>query len=251
MESQIKNQNDLLQQLESLRAEKELLEKHVFVLNECLSVEELKAKISNLEKKKEKLVTLENIIGRLRAEIEPLNYLKSILNTKLVDENKIQSNNIRSELGTVLETRAEIKPQKYLNTILTAKSDVERKIQSNNIGSESYPRVPKLNIERQNIPSADFKLVQPVGFKTSISQSAQNIHTDSGRSNLVLNPELKNDNFNNTSQTPIPSKSISVSTENDGSLDECELDQYDVVTVQEIFNFPSEEVSIVNIYIFS
>lgn len=253
MESEIKNQNDLLQQLKSLQAEKELLEKHVFVLNECLSVEELKAKISNLEKKKEKLVSLENIIGRLRAEIEPLNYLKTILKTKLDDENKIHSNNVGSELDTVLEACADIEPLKYFNTISTTKSDVERKMQSNNIVSascidlESYTRVPKLNKELQKSSSVDFKFVQPVGFKTSISQSVQNIPTDSGKSNLALNPKFKNVNPVHTFQTPIPSKSNSISTENDGSLDECMqlLDQYDVVTDQEILNFPTEEVSII------
>lgn len=248
MESELKNQNDLLQQLKSLRAEKELLEKHVFVLNECLSLEELKAKISNLEKKKEMIVSLENVIGRLRAEIEPLKYLKSILKTKLGDEYKIQSNNIGSEIDTVLEAHAEIEPLKHLNTILKTKSDVENKIQSTNIepefctGLESFTYYhPKFNTELENSSSIDFQKVKPAVLKNFISENAQNISTDSDKTNLVLNPELKN--VFDTFQTPIPSKSNSVSTANDGSLDECIqlLDQYDVVTDQEILNFPTEE----------
>ncbi|XP_027837567.2 probable ATP-dependent RNA helicase DDX6 [Aphis gossypii] len=232
MESELKNQNDLLQQLKSLRAEKELLEKHVFVLNECLSVEELKAKISNLEKKKEMLGSLENVIGRLRAEIEPLKYLKSILKTKLSDENKIQSSNIGSELCTNLEVCAEIEPLKYLKT----KPDVENKIQTNNVGSELSidleANVPKFDMEFCNNTSIDVQVAQPVESKTFISQSTQNIPTESDTIDLVSYPKL-----------PMSSKSNSVSTKNDGSLDECMqlLDQYDVVTDQEILNFPTED----------
>jgi len=250
MESKLENQNDLLQQLKSLRAEKELLEKHVFVLNECLSVEELKAKISNLEKKREMLVSLEDVIGRLRGEIEPLKYLKSILKTKLDVDDKIQVNNIGSELGTVLEAHAEIDPLKYLNTIMKTKSDVENKNQSNNIGSESLTDsgfyVPKFDLKLRNDSSVDVQLAQPE-FTTFISQIAQNTSTHSGQNNLVLYPKSNNIKLIDTLQTPIPSKSNSVSTVNDGSFDECMqlLDQYDVVTDQEILNFPIEEVSIV------
>lgn len=251
MESELKNQNDLLQQLKSLRAEKELLEKHVFVLNDCLSVEELKAKITNLEKKKEMLVSLENVIGRLRSEIEPLKYLKSILKTKLGDENKIQSNNIGFELDEgLLEAHAEIEPLKYLNTILKTKSDVENKIQSNNNGSESCIDtrfyVPKLDFKLRNNSSVDVQLVQPKST-TFIPQISQNTLNHSGNYNLDLYPKLNSVKLIDTFQTPIPSKSNSVSTINDGSLDECMqlLDQYDVVTDQEILNFPTEEVSIV------
>jgi len=246
MESELKNQDDLLQQLKSLRAEKELLEKHVFVLNECLSVEELKTKISNLEKKKEMLVSLENVIGRLRSEIEPLKYLKSILKTKLDDENQIQSNNVRSELlKGLLEERAEIEPLKYLSTILKTKSDVENNIQSNNIGSESCIDTG-FYFPKPNNSSVDVQLVQQEST-TFIPQIAQNTPTHSGKYKLDLNPKLNNVNLIDTFQTPIPSKSNSVSTVNDGSLDECMqlLDQYDVVTDQEILNFPTEEVSIV------
>jgi len=212
MESELKNQNDLLQQLKSLRAEKELLEKHVFVLNECLSVEELKTKISNLEKKKEMLGSLENVIERLRAEVEPLKYLKSVLKTKLGDENKMQSKNIwSSELSFDLE-----------------------------------PNVPKYEKKICNNTSVDVQVEQPVGSKTFISQSVEDIPT-----NLVKTDLNSYSKFNNeligTFQTPMPSKSNSVSTVNDGSLDECIqlLDQYDIVTDQEILNYPTEEVSIV------
>ncbi|KAL4091607.1 hypothetical protein QTP88_026266 [Uroleucon formosanum] len=247
MESELKNQNELLQQLKSLRAEKELLEKHVFVLNDCLSVEELKAKITNLEKKKEMLVSLENVIGRLRSEIEPLKYLKSILKTKLGDENKIQSNNIGFELDEgLLEAHAEIEPLKYLNTILKTKSDVENKIQSNNNGSESCIDtrfyVPKLDFKLRNNSSVDVQLVQPKST-TFIPQISQNTPNHSGNYNLDLYPKLNSVKLIDTFQTPIPSKSNSVSTINDGSLDECMqlLDQYDIVTDQEILNFPTEE----------
>lgn len=206
MESE--NQKDLLQQLNSLRAEKELLEKHVFVLNECLSVEELKTKISDLEKKKGMLVSLETTIGRLRAEIEPLKYLKSILKTKLGGENKIESYNIGSEFCIDLNPTASKFDKEFLNA------------------------------------SVDVEAVQPVGFKNFASQSTQNIPSASAKTGLVSLPK-SNDELFQTFQTP--SKSNSASIVNDSSLDECMqlLDQYDVVTDQEILNFPTEEVSIV------
>jgi hypothetical protein len=246
MESELKNQNDLLQQLKSLRAEKELLEKHVFVLNECLSVEELKTKISNLEKKKEMLGSLENVIERLRTEVEPLKYLKSVLKTKLGDENKMQSKNIGSELCIDLEEDAKIESLKYLKT----KPDVENKIQSNNIWSElsfdQEPNVPKYEKKICNNTSVDVQVEQPVGSKTFISQSVEDIPTNLVKTNLSSYSKFNNELIG-TFQTPMPSKSNSVSTVNDGSLDECIqlLDQYDIVTDQEILNYPTEEVSIV------
>uniref|UniRef100_A0A2S2N9L2 Uncharacterized protein n=1 Tax=Schizaphis graminum TaxID=13262 RepID=A0A2S2N9L2_SCHGA len=242
MESELKNQNDLLQQLKSLRAEKELLEKHVFVLNECLSVEELKTKISNLEKKKEMLGSLENVIERLRAEVEPLKYLKSVLKTKLGDENKMQSKNIGSELCIDLEEHAKIEPLKYLKT----KPDVENKIQSNNIWSELSidlePNVPEYEKKNCNNTSIDVQVEQPVRSKTFISQSVEDIPTNSVKTDLSSYSKLNNE-FVGTFQTPMPSKCNSVSTVNDGSLDECMqlLDQYDIVTDQEILNYPTEE----------
>ncbi|XP_026807159.1 ATP-dependent RNA helicase dbp5-like [Rhopalosiphum maidis] len=242
MESELKNQNDLLQQLKSLRAEKELLEKHVFVLNECLSVEELKTKISNLEKKKEMLGSLENVIERLRAEVEPLKYLKSVLKTKLGDENKMQSKNIGSELCIDLEEHTKIEPLKYLKT----KPDVENKIQSNNIWSELSidlePNVPKYEKKNCNITSIDDLVEQPVASKTFISQSVEDIPTNLVKTDLSSYSKLNNELIG-TFQTPMPCKSNSVSTVNDGSLDECMqlLDQYDIVTDQEILNYPTEE----------
>lgn len=53
MESELKYRNELLQQLKDLKTEKETLEKYVFFLIECITIEELEKKISDLEKKKE------------------------------------------------------------------------------------------------------------------------------------------------------------------------------------------------------
>lgn len=189
--SESKYQNDLLQQLKTLRAEKELLEKHVFVLNECLSVEELKTKIFNLEKKQEMLVSLENLIERLRTETEPLHYLKSILKKKLEVENQI--NSIESE--------------------------------------------PSVNL-KQGIPKFDVN-TSITGCKSLQSQSVQITSNNSTKTDLVSSQKL-NDQLLDIIQTPCNSNKGS--TDNDGSLDECIslLDQYDVVTDQEMMNFPEE-----------
>jgi hypothetical protein len=171
-----------------LRAEKELLEKHVFVLNECLSIDELRAKISDLEKKKEMISSLEKLIAKLRAEIEPLKYLKSILENKLEFED--QKNNFRSQ------SCIDLKPNVF-------KFDT--------------------NIS-----------------KTSLSQMTHNIPTESIKKESVSSQKLY-DVLSDTNK--ILSNTASVVTNN--SIDECMqfLEQYDVVTDQEILNF-SEEVGL-------
>uniref|UniRef100_A0A2S2R0L8 ATP-dependent RNA helicase n=2 Tax=Sipha flava TaxID=143950 RepID=A0A2S2R0L8_9HEMI len=188
MESEFNNQNDLLHQLKMLRAEKELLEKHVFVLNECLSIDELRAKISDLEKKKEMISSLEKLIAKLRAEIEPLKYLKSILENKLEFED--QKNNFRSQ------SCIDLKPNVF-------KFDT--------------------NIS-----------------KTSLSQMTHNIPTESIKKESVSSQKLY-DVLSDTNK--ILSNTASVVTNN--SIDECMqfLEQYDVVTDQEILNFSEEKHS--------
>lgn len=96
MDSKPKEQDVLFQKLKVLEAEKELLEKHVGVLNGCLSVEELRAKIRTLEKKEELLVQMETIMGKLRLEVEPLKYLNSVLEKKLTAMNQCTTNSIVS-----------------------------------------------------------------------------------------------------------------------------------------------------------
>jgi len=183
--SELNNRSDLLQQLQKLRFEKELLEKHVFLLNDCLSVEELKAKIFDLERKQETLVEMEDMIDKLRVQIEPLNYLKSILENKLVIENKF-------------------------NKIENSKLDVCK-------------------------TSTRYKYLQ--------SQNIQSIPTDLIKTNTVSSQKLNDKHFGTTQTLSVSNTRSFV---NDGSLDECMqlLDQYDIVTDQEMLNF-SEEVSMV------
>lgn len=196
----LKDQEDLQQQLKLLRAEKELLEKHVFVLNECLSVEELKIKIADIEKKKEMLNSLEKLIEKLRKEIEPLTFLKSILNKKLTDENETNIKELKSFID--------------LNSN-TPKVD------------EGFSQTPEVN--------------------TSLPlQSLQTIN-NMAKTDSFLKQKINYDELSMTNQTQNPNKSHSVSSVNDNSIDEYMqlLDQYDIVTAQEVFNFP-EDVSMKN-----
>jgi len=187
MESNLRNQDDLLQQLETLRAEKDLLEKHVFVLNECLSVEELKSKIADLEIKKKSLISLESMIERIRAEIEPLKYLKSILEKKITTEK--QANQLDIDFKSSI-------------SILTSNT------------SEN--------------------------LKSLLQQSTQNIPNESIQRNSVSSQEI---NYKPLDAVQIPDTSNSV-------YDECLqlLDQYDIVTDQDMLNLP-EEVSRVQLLI--
>lgn len=190
MESAI-NQNVLLEQLKQLQAEKASLEKHVFMLNECLSVDELKDKIKHLEKKQEMLVKLEKYIGRLRNQVEPLKYLKMTLETKLLFEGQL--NQCQSKSFN------ESKP----------------------MDSESDSDLMKLNI---------FKSL-PVS-KSLHSESTQKVYP------VLTNSDVRH--LMDLNQTvPTPSSTNSMSIVNDESLDEATqlLEQYDVVTDQEILNF--------------
>lgn len=196
----LKDQDDLQQQLKLLRAEKELLEKHVFVLNECLSVEELKIKIANIEKKKEMLISLEKLIEKLRKEIEPLTFLKSILSKKLTDENETNIKELKSFID--------------LNS---------------------------------NTPKVDKDFSQTSEFNISLPlQSLQTINI-MAKTDSFPKQKINYDQLSMTNQTQNPTKSHSVSSVNDNSIDEYMqlLDQYDVVTVQEVLNFP-EDVSMKN-----
>lgn len=190
MESKSANENELLVQLKQLQAEKAFLEKHVSMLNECLTIEELKEKISYLEKKKEMIISLENVIEKLREQIEPLKYLKMTLEKKLLFENQTKQ------------------PQlKCFN--------------------ESKPSDSKFDI--------DFFKISPVST-TLQSQNTQNIYPDLTKTDTISTQKLY-DNLIDLVQTPSSSNSMSIV--NDECLDEATqlLEQYDVVTDQEILHF--------------
>lgn len=206
----LKDQDDLLEQLKLLRAEKELLEKHVFVLNECLSVEELKIKIADIEKKKEMLISLEKLIEKLRKEIEPLTFLKSILNKKLTDENETNIKELKSFID--------------LNS--------------------NTPKVDK-DFSQTSKVNEDFSQISEVNTSLPL-QSLQTIN-NMAKTDSFPKQKISYDELSMTNQTQNPNKSYSVSSVNDNSIDEYMqlLDQYDIVTVQEVLNVP-EDVSIKN-----
>lgn len=206
----LKDQDDLLEQLKLLRAEKELLEKHVFVLNECLSVEELKIKIADIEKKKEMLTSLEKLIEKLRKEIEPLTFLKSILNKKLTDENETNIKELKSFID--------------LNS--------------------NTPKVDK-DFSQTSKVNEDFSQISEVNTSLPL-QSLQTIN-NMAKTDSFPKQKISYDELSMTNQTQNPNKSYSVSSVNDNSIDEYMqlLDQYDIVTVQEVLNVP-EDVSIKN-----
>lgn len=84
MQMFVKKQNQLQEQIEKLFAEKKILQKQMHVLNECLSLEKIKEKVSDLEKKEKILVSLEDMVNKLRIEIQPLNYLRKLLQSQLM-----------------------------------------------------------------------------------------------------------------------------------------------------------------------
>lgn len=80
----VKKKNQLQVQVTELFAEKKKLEKEISVLNECLSLEKVKQKISVLENKQKMLTSFEYMVNKLKTDIKPLEYLKQVLQEQLV-----------------------------------------------------------------------------------------------------------------------------------------------------------------------
>lgn len=218
MESESIDQNDILQQLKTLRAQKEFLEKRMFVLNECLSSEELKTQISNLEKKKELIIVLENAIKQLRTEIEPLQFLKSILEDKLKIEN--QTNKIGSKSSNDKEL--------YRSKSTTL----------NNI-NELDSLIPLLKLTDAEVLKSLNSTAKNVfgSTQTLLNDKAE---SEAKSNSVFLSQELIDaDDLFSSTQTPVKVKSVS--SENN-SIDECMqlLDQYDIVSDQEVINILNE-----------
>lgn len=57
-------------------------QKTVRILSECVSIENLEKKVSELENKQRTLEKFESIVRKLRAEIQPLNFLRELLEKK-------------------------------------------------------------------------------------------------------------------------------------------------------------------------
>lgn len=77
-------QSQLEKQIEELFAERKMLQNRISVLNECLSYEKIKQKISELENKQNILKSLESMVYQMKTEIKPLDYLKQLLQKQLM-----------------------------------------------------------------------------------------------------------------------------------------------------------------------
>ncbi|XP_050520122.1 eukaryotic initiation factor 4A-III-like isoform X2 [Daktulosphaira vitifoliae] len=118
-----KGKQNLEDQIKTLVMEKDLLKKQLNVLNECLSIEELKNKIEDLEMKMKTIALLENMIKQLRQDVEPLNYLKSILKEKNLDK---KNSECTSKNKSINETNEVLLKQPELFTLMNSlgESDV-------------------------------------------------------------------------------------------------------------------------------
>lgn len=120
MESELeiyaKKQRQLQKQIEELFAEKKILQNKICVLNECLSLEKVKKKISQLENKQKILSSLEILVDKLKTDIKPLDYLKQVLQRQLMvstlstndlnieEQNDSQSSMVTVNSGCAIET---------------------------------------------------------------------------------------------------------------------------------------------------
>jgi len=96
IEKFVKKQIQLQEQIEKLITEKKMLQDQICVLNECLSLEKVNRKISDLENKQKILTTLESMVNNLRTDIKPLEYLKQALQRQLM-VSTLSTNDLNTE----------------------------------------------------------------------------------------------------------------------------------------------------------
>lgn len=84
IEKYVIKQRQLQDQIEELFANKKVLQDRICLLNECLSYEKIKQKISELENKQKILTSLESMVSSLKNEIKPLEYLRQILQKQVM-----------------------------------------------------------------------------------------------------------------------------------------------------------------------
>ncbi|XP_050423891.1 probable ATP-dependent RNA helicase ddx52 isoform X2 [Adelges cooleyi] len=108
------SQNHLQKLIVELNEHNKVLQERVTVLKECLSIEKLKSKISELEKKEQLLLSLEKEIEKLKIEIKPLEYLKKIFQKEIENSTK---NNWNTETKKILEITNETCSEFATNTI--------------------------------------------------------------------------------------------------------------------------------------
>jgi len=80
----VRRKNQLQVQVAELFAENKILANKISVLNECLSLEKVKRKITVLENKQKMLKSFEDMVNKLKTDIIPLEYLKQLLQKQLV-----------------------------------------------------------------------------------------------------------------------------------------------------------------------
>uniref|UniRef100_A0A2S2PJM6 ATP-dependent RNA helicase n=1 Tax=Schizaphis graminum TaxID=13262 RepID=A0A2S2PJM6_SCHGA len=126
IEKYVKKQIQLQEQIKELFAEKKMLQNQICVLNECLSLEKVNRKISELENKQKILTSLESMVDNLRTDIKPLEYLKQVLQRQLM-------------VSTLPTNDLNIEEQKYFESSLSTSNSlcaIETMDSSSDVSSE-------------------------------------------------------------------------------------------------------------------
>lgn len=93
IEKYVVKQSQLEKQIEELLTEKKMLQNRINVLYDCLSIDKIRKKISDLEYKEKLLNSLEIMADQIRAEIKPLDHLKELLQKHLTISTLSTTNN--------------------------------------------------------------------------------------------------------------------------------------------------------------
>jgi len=244
IEKYVKKQIQLQEQIKKLFAENKMLQDQICVLNECLSLEKVNQKISELENKQKILTSLESMVNNLRTDIKPLEYLKQVLQRQLM-------------VSTLTTNDLNIEEQKCSeSSLLTSNSvcAIETLDSSSDISSEESIMI----LSDYDVVSDDeifYNTEKPIENKVMYDEAllmASSVHS-SLIEHLIPNidsiePFLNNGDKVNDNNCCLQSNSKNIiSTMNTSNKSEQLLELYDVVNELDLLNC-NENVCILFIY---
>ncbi|CAH1737211.1 uncharacterized protein LOC114126377 [Aphis gossypii] len=238
IEKYVKKQIQLQEQIKKLFAENKMLQDQICVLNECLSLEKVNQKISDLENKQKILTSLESMVNNLRTDIKPLEYLKQVLQRQLM-------------VSTLTTNDLNIEEQKCSeSSLLTSNSvcGIETLDSSSDISSEESIMI----LSDYDVVSDDeifYNTEKPIENKVMYDEAllmASSVHS-SLIEHLIpsidsIEPFVNNsDKVNDNNCCPQSNSKNTISTMNTSNKSEQLLELYDVVNELDLLNYNENE----------
>lgn len=227
IEKYVKKQTQLQEQIEKLFAEKKILQDQISVLNECLSLEKVNRKISELENKQKILTSLESMVNNLRTDIKPLEYLKQVLQRQLM-------------VSTLPTNDLNIEERKYSENSICAIETLDSLSDSNS--EESIMVLSDYDVisDEEDFNDAEKPVENKVMYDEAL-QMASSVYltlVEHPFPNIgSTQPLMNNSDLQKDIECPVQSNSINpISLMNTSIESEKLLDLYDVVDKQDLLN---------------